>query len=186
MANNKGTKRPSPEKAEGKEKINKTVSTSEMPKKCLCAALLKKKTTKDGRAFYACDQNYLSEGKWIGGCKTFLWEADFLKSIACQEHSIIKCACLADPRVTEALKACIECFCNVPARAGVTKTEPAYVFLNCGSKRFKNEDDVWASKCSFWARFDEWDSYDKCDECAVPMSRRPCARCKTKKEEEEK
>lgn len=158
----KGTKRP----LSGKSSETNTKKTSGETNgeatgvNCNCKAeMMKRVSKKDGREFIACDQRKSINGIYSGGCGLFFWADDFQKlleqHLVCKEHTIIKCPCLQDPRITEALALNIKCFCDVPARAALTKKDPSYVFYNCGSKRFKDSDGNWQSKCKYFARYDE-------------------------------
>lgn len=145
---------------------------------CMCKKPICIKSTKDGREFYACDNRKLENKTWGGGCGFFVWSEDMAKIPLCKEHNIAKCICLVDARVTEAMKLKVPCFCGLPARAAVTKTDPSYVFFNCGAKRIK-AGSTWKTACPFWAREDELKDLTICDTCEVPQSlkRKTCWKC---------
>lgn len=149
--------------------------------KCLCNRPVVERVSKQSQEKYlSCGQRTKDQGtgEWGGGCRTFFFEKDWSKIVVCEPHKIVNCeTCFTDPLVKEALEMHIQCYCDVPARAAITKKEPKFVFVNCGNKRFKDAEGNWQSRCPFWARVDEWDQCPECDVCHSKMTRKNCWKC---------
>lgn len=134
---------------------------------CPTASLLVTRRTKEGRTFHACGNRTQMNGTWMGGCGMFFWGNEWSKVPVCDKHNKAKCGpCFVDPRIQSSLSEGVQCYCDEPARAALSRKEdPPYVFFNCGSKRIKTGPNSFTSRCPFWARADQYYNLANCDGC---------------------
>ena len=119
-----------------KDSISSTAIDETVPD-CECKKpTVLRKTKKDMKDFYTCNQRTQTDGLWSGGCRTIIWKDKKAES----------------PLVIAAKAVAPLCGCSVIAGTYLTSknTDTPYVFYSCGAKKKDPITGEWKSGCTFF------------------------------------